>query len=284
MRSRTTLNSCVKLPMKSVYKASTSLDAHMILNLLLHEGIEGRIDGEYLPGGVGELQAMNLVRVMVDEADYERAVQVIETWEAIEVDEEEKSGNKSSAGVSVFLVGVIIGGGLMYWVYNTPVTEGGIDLNGDGVLDEKWIYRDDRISRTEVDRNFDGNADVIYSFDRKGVLKDSKQDDDFDGVFESVFRYEDGVTDTQESDLNQDGNIDLKAKYMYGNLDELIILGEGQDLRKKRQKFKMGKLVSADYDADGDGNYDISYEYDYFEEVRTKSDKRPRIDVNSSRY
>jgi hypothetical protein len=270
--------------MKSVYKASTSLDAHMVLNLLLHEGIEGRIDGEYLPGGVGELQAMNLVRVMVDEVDYERAVRVIEAWEAIEVDEEETSGNRSSGGVSVFLAGVIIGGGLMYWAYNTPVTESGIDLNGDGVLDEKWIYRDDRISRTEVDRNFDGNADVVYSFDRKGVLKDSKQDDDFDGVFESVFRYEDGVIHTQESDLNQDGNIDLKAKYVHGNLDELIILGEGQDSRKKRQKFNMGKLVSADYDADGDGNYDISYEYDYFEEAGTKSDKRPRIDVNSSRY
>ena len=143
----------------------------MVLNLLEQEGILGRVDGQYLSGGVGELQAINLVRVMVDEADYEIAAQVIKAWEAIEVDEEERLKNKSSNGVSVFLMGAVIGGGLIYWASNSPVTEDGIDINGDGVFDEKWIYKDNRISRTEVDRNFDGNVDVIYKFDRKGILK-----------------------------------------------------------------------------------------------------------------
>ena len=269
--------------MKSVYEASTSLDAHMILNLLVQEGIEGRVDGEYLPGGVGELQAINLVRVMVDDSNYEKAARVIKDWEAIEVDKEDRSGNKSSNGVSVFLIGVVVGGGLIYWAYNSPVTEDGIDMNGDGVLDEKWTYKDNRISRTEVDRNFDGNVDVIYNFDRKGILEVSKQDDNFDGIYESVFRFENGLTQTQESDLNQDGNIDYKAQYRYGNIDEIIILGEGQDFRKKRQNFNMWKLISAEYDTDGDGSYDIEYEYDYFEEVKTKSNKRPQIDAATPR-
>lgn len=156
--------------MKSVYEASTSLDAHMILNLLVQEGIEGRVDGGYLPGGVGELQAINVVRVMVDEADYERAAQIIKNWEAIEIEKEERPKNKSSNGASIFLMGAVIGGGLIYWAYNSPVTEDGIDMNGDGVLDERWIYKDHRISRTEVDRNYDGNVDIIYDFDRKGIL------------------------------------------------------------------------------------------------------------------
>jgi hypothetical protein len=264
--------------MKSIYEASTTLDAHMILNLLEQEGILGRVDGQYLSGGVGELQAINLVRVMVDEADYEIAAQVIKAWEAIEVDEEEKLKNKSSNGVSVFLMGAVIGGGLIYWASNSPVTEDGIDINGDGVFDEKWVYKDNRISRTEVDRNFDGNVDVIYKFDRKGILKQSKQDDNFDGFFESVFKFENGLTLTQELDLNQDGNIDHKAQFRYGNIDEIIIFGEGQDFRKKRQKFNMGKLISAEYDTNGDGSYDIEYEYDYFEEVKTKSNKRLPID------
>jgi hypothetical protein len=265
--------------MKSIYEASSTLDAHMILNLLEQEGIQGRVDGEYLPGGIGELQAINLVRVMVDEADYEKAAQVIRDWEAIEVDKEERTKDKTSNGVSVFLIGVVIGGGSIYWAYNSPVTEDGIDMNDDGVLDEKWIYKDNRISRTQVDRNFDGKVDVIYRFDRRGMLKESKQDDDFDGIFESAFIFEDGLTHIQESDLNQDGNIDYKAKYRYGNIDEITILGEGQDFRKKRQKFNMGKLVSAEYDANGDGSYDIKYEYDYFEEVKKKSNKRLQIDV-----
>jgi len=273
----------VRLLMKSIYEASTTLDAHMVLNLLEQEGVQGRVDGEYLPGGVGELQAINLVRVMVDEADYERAAQVIKVWEAIEVDKEERFKNKSSNGVSVFLIGAVIGGGLIYWAYNSPVTEDGIDMNGDGVLDEKWIYKDNRISRTEVDRNFDGNVDVIYNFDRKGILKQSKQDDNFDGIFESVFKFENGLTQTQESDLNQDGNIDHKAQFRYGNIDEIIILGEGQDFRKKRQKFNMGKLISSEYDTNGDGSYDIEYDYDYFEEVKTKSNKRLQSDAAKPR-
>lgn len=265
--------------MKSVYETSTSLDAHMILNLLMQEGIEGRVDGEYLPGGVGELQAINLVRVMVDESNYERAAGVIKAWEAIEVDKEERARIKPSNGVSVFLLGVVVGGGLIYWAYNSPVTEDGIDMNGDGVLDEKWIYKDNRISRTEVDRNFDGNVDVIYNFDRKGILEVSKQDDDFDGTFESVIRFDDGLIQTQESDLNKDGNIDFKVHYRYGNIDEIIILGEGQDVRKKRQNYNMGKLISAEYDTDGDGSYDVEYEYDCLEVVKMQSSKRPQTEA-----
>jgi hypothetical protein len=269
--------------MKSIYEASTALDAHMVLNLLEQEGIQGRVDGEYLPGGVGELQAINLVRVMVDEADSDRAEQVIRDWEAIEVDKGERAKNKTSNGVSVFLIGAVIGGGLIYWAYNSPVTEDGIDMNNDGVLDEKRIYKDNRISRTEVDRNFDGRVDVIYNFDRRGILKESRKDDDFDGIFESTFIFKDGLTHIQESDLNQDGNIDYKAKYRYGNIDEITILGEGQDSRKKRQKFNMGKLLSAEYDANGDGSYDVKYEYDHFEEVKKKSDKHLQFDAATPR-
>ena len=269
--------------MKSVYEASTSLDAHMILNLLAQEGVEGRVDGEYLPGGVGELQAINIVRVMVDEADYERAAQVINDWEAIETEKDEGAKNKPSNGVSLFLLGVVIGGGLIYWVYNAPVTEDGIDVNGDGVVDEKWIYKDHHISRKEVDRNFDGKVDIIYDFNRKGIPKESRQDDNFDGILESVFKFEDGLTQIQESDLNQDGSIDYKAQFKHGNIDEILIIGEGQDFRKKWQKFNMGKLIGAEYDTDGDGNYDIEYEYDYFEEVKKKSNKRLQIDVATPR-
>lgn len=262
--------------MKSIYEASTALDAHMVLNLLEQHGIQGRIDGEYLPGGVGELQAINLVRVMVDEADYERAARVISDWEAIQVVREERTKDAASNRLSVFLAGVVIGGGLIWWTYNSPVTEDGIDLNGDGVLDEKWIYKDNRISRTEADRNLDGKVDIIYTFDRRGMQQGSEQDDNFDGIFESVFIYKDGLTHSLESDLNQDGNVDYKASFRYGNIDEVTILGEGRDVRKKRQKFHMGKLISAEYDINGDGSYDIEYEYDYFEEVKRKSGSVPR--------
>lgn len=257
--------------MKSIYEASTALDAHMVLNLLEQEGIKGRIDGEYLPGGVGEIQAINLVRVMVDESDYEKAGQIISDWEAIEVEKERENTKKPPTGVSAFVFGLIIGGSFILWLYNSPVTEDGIDMNGDGVLDEKWIYRDNRISKTEVDRNFDSKVDIVYYFDRRGILKEAKYDDNFDGIYETEYKYKDGQTHSQSSDLNQDGNIDYRASYKYGNISEIEILGEVPDSRTKKQIFQMGKLISAEYDSTGDGNFDIEYEYDYFEEVKTKS-------------
>ena len=68
--------------MKCVFEASNTLDAYMIFNLLLQEGIQGRVDGEYLAGGIGELQAINLVRVMVAADDYDQAIKIIREWEA----------------------------------------------------------------------------------------------------------------------------------------------------------------------------------------------------------
>lgn len=264
--------------MKSIYEASTALDAHMILNLLEQEGIKGRVDGEYLPGAVGEIQAINLVRVMVDESDYEKASQIIRDWEAIEVEKEEEKTKKPATGVSAFLFGLVLGGSLILWAYNTPVTEDGIDMNGDGVLDEIWIYRDNRISKTEVDRNFDNKIDIVYYFDRRGILKEAKFDDNFDGIYETEYIFKYGLTHSQSSDLNQDGNVDYRAFFKYGDIDEVEILGEGQDSRSKKQKYQMGKLISAELDSNGDGNFDVVYEYDYFEEVKMKSYKRLQFD------
>ena len=158
-----------------------------------------------------------------------------------------------------------------------------IDMNGDGELDEKWIYRDNRISKTEVDRNFDRKVDIVYYFDRKGILKEAKYDDNFDGIYETEYKYKNGLTNTQSTDLNQDGNVDHKASFKYGDIDEFDISGEGGDLRMKRQKFRMGKLISAEFDSDGDGNFDIEYEYDYFEEVKTKSSKRLHVEAAKPR-
>jgi hypothetical protein len=64
--------------MKTVYRAANTIEAHIILNLLRQLGIDGYINGEYLQGAMGELPAIDLVRVMVQDEDYTAALAIIE--------------------------------------------------------------------------------------------------------------------------------------------------------------------------------------------------------------
>ena len=103
--------------MKCVYEASGTLDAHMILNLLEQQRIYGRIDGEYLQGGVGELQAMGLVRVMVSEHDYAEARRIVREWESIQPAVESAIPETRPFGeLKIFILGAIFGAGIMYWM------------------------------------------------------------------------------------------------------------------------------------------------------------------------
>ena len=68
--------------MKLVYQAQNTIEAHMVSGFLEQEGIVTKVDGEYLQGGVGLLQAIDLIRVMVDDQDYDAAIKLVEEWDA----------------------------------------------------------------------------------------------------------------------------------------------------------------------------------------------------------
>lgn len=89
----------------------------MVLNLLQSYGIDGQIEGEHLQGGVGELPAMNTVRVLVADAEAERAVRVIDDWQA-ENPVEVAVGDSHirhdyAAFFLVFVLGVVVGVAVM---------------------------------------------------------------------------------------------------------------------------------------------------------------------------
>ena len=68
--------------MKSVFDASNNIEAHLVMHQLQQAGINARIEGEHLQGGIGELAASGNVRVLVDPKDETEARLVIEDWEA----------------------------------------------------------------------------------------------------------------------------------------------------------------------------------------------------------
>jgi len=95
--------------MRTVFEASNAVEAHMILHLLQQSGIEGRVDGEHLLGAMGELPAMGLVRVVVDDNDVRRAKQVIADWESHQRDEFPNEPPQSRLDVGSILLGMVIG-------------------------------------------------------------------------------------------------------------------------------------------------------------------------------
>ena len=174
---------------------------------------------------------------------------------------------------------MLAGVGGMYWAYHSPTSEQGVDYNRDGMVDEKWTYVDDRLARTEVDRNRDGEVDLVHRFDRRGIVYKTDMDNDFDGRFETQHRYQHGNLHLSEADVDQDGDIDYRARFEHGVLDEIELIDADAGVVRKKQRYSMDKLESAEYDADGDGIADVSYEYDFYEEVT----RQARVDGRKPR-
>jgi hypothetical protein len=68
--------------MRTLYEASSAVEAHLLKDLLAQEGVPASIHGEFLQGAMGELPAAGLVRLMVADEHYAAGRAVIERWEA----------------------------------------------------------------------------------------------------------------------------------------------------------------------------------------------------------
>jgi hypothetical protein len=257
--------------MKNVFDAANSIEAYMIRNLLEQAGVEARVEGEYLQGGVGELPAGGLVRVLVADQDVAAARSVIAEWDARQERMEPVPQSRGARGFGGFVLGVLAGTALVIWAYHTPVTEDGIDYDDNGTLDERHHYQGDRLHRVEQDRNLDGKTDFIQIYNLRGLIDYTRADDDFDGDFETKITYVRGNPVRKEADTNGDGMTDLRADYVDGVLAEVELFGPDGRTPRKRQRFDLGRLVSAEYDADADGRLDTRYEYDIFGEIARKT-------------
>ena len=66
--------------MKTVLHALDLIEANLVKGLLENEGIACNVVGEYLQGAIGELPTNGLIRVVVNEEDYDQANEIIEGW------------------------------------------------------------------------------------------------------------------------------------------------------------------------------------------------------------
>jgi hypothetical protein len=255
--------------MKSLYQASNAVEAHMILDLLRQQGLAGRVDGEYLQGGIGELPAAGLVSVMVAEQDYAAAKEIVDKWDMAQpLHEPASTARKASSRFNAFMIGLVAGIALSYAYYQSPVTAEGTDHNGDGVLDDRWTYaRSDRPLRNEVDRNLDGKIDYIARFSRFGTIVSGEDDDDFDGVFESRMTYRQGNPELIETDTDGDGFRDLRTNFEHGVHVSTEYIYPATGRPQKIEYYKASKITYAELDTNKDGKMDKRIRYDEIGEI-----------------
>jgi Putative prokaryotic signal transducing protein len=68
--------------MKTVCEASNVIEGHLLLGLMRQQGLEAQLLGEHLQGAIGLLPVSGLLRLVVDDADLERAQALVRAWES----------------------------------------------------------------------------------------------------------------------------------------------------------------------------------------------------------
>ena len=253
--------------MVTIFEAKNLAEAHMVLHMLQQAGLSGRVDGEYLQGAAGKLQATGLIRVKIIESDFEQAKTVIQQWDAMRPSEEEPVPAKKSSHVGTGIFGFLSGLLVAALFYNTPITHDSYDHNGDNIIDQKWTYVDGYLSKLEWDRNFDGELDYISKYDRIGTVQSAKSDEDFNGTFESSSRHKnDNIVETG-SDTNGDGFKDMRLKFNYGVLETMTFLNPTTKKPIKVVHYTSFKAKSAEVDTTDDGVLDSKYKYNNTEDV-----------------
>lgn len=68
--------------MQRIYEPQDTMEGELLQAMLASEGIEAYLTGQHLAGAVGELPACGLLGLLVDDAQAERAQQLIAAYNA----------------------------------------------------------------------------------------------------------------------------------------------------------------------------------------------------------
>lgn len=250
--------------MRSVYSASSLLDARMVADQLQREGIHAEIFGGYLQGGAGELPATGLVRVMVADEDLDRAARIVAEWERTTTERDNEhltasSRAKTLAGFTLGLITGIAGTWLYVSLPEQPRQTLYYDYNGDRRVDG-WRERvNEQTVESRRDRNFDGVVDAWWYYDEHGRVARARRDDDFDGNAEFTLGYRNNQRHQGTVDANDDGVAEYQLYYEHGLLARKEILDPDSGALVSRLHYRNGKhLEKVERDTDGDGVIDTT--------------------------
>ena len=263
--------------MRTVYEAANAIEAHMLLDLLRQQGLTAQILGEHLQGGIGELPAAGLVRLVIDEADFDAARAVIDRWESAQPAETARPPPTAAPGSwRRFSLGLVAGIG-MSWVFCqwVDVTTGAQADHASGTSgDALAAAQSPRPANApsgpttrELDRNLDGKIDFVGHYDEEGNIDSADADEDFDGTFETHMRFHEGMVELYEVDTDGDGVTDRRLHFERGMMTTTETLNPATGLPLRVDYYRLGVLVKADVDTDRDGRLDTRFFYTPLGEV-----------------
>jgi len=64
-----------------IFSATSTTEAHLLKGLLAQHGIEAEVTGHYLQGAFGELPVTNMIQILVDSNDEQRARDIIDRYD-----------------------------------------------------------------------------------------------------------------------------------------------------------------------------------------------------------
>lgn len=262
--------------MKTLYEAANALEAHMLADVLKQEGITAQVMGSLLPGAVGELPAAGLVRLVVEEDDFDRARAAIARWEATQVTEPSSPAVRPAVAGSGWrwgLGGLVLGAGLCFAVVRLPTGQTEFDHNRDSLVDERWtLSLAGLIVGVEQDRNFDNRMDLRLHYDATGELDTEERDDDFDGHFESRTWYRTNLPQRTEADTDGDRLIDSVTHFTHGVATRMDTLEPRSGQPVRIEHLRLGRLDRVERDTDQDGVIDTREHYNALGQV-TRSER-----------
>lgn len=251
---------------EKVYECTLALEAQMICDLLARAGISARVDGEYLAGVAGEMPLGAAVKVRVAPERAKEAREVIAEWEKLQPPPDATPPAPRAAWLSPmwFATGLIVGGLAAMWLLRTPHSSDGVDYDADGDHEIVFFYSGRTPSRTEFDRNNDGDIDGRWHFDIRGFDKSFEGDDDFDGEFETRVELERGEWKLARIDRSGDGRPDEIQHFRHGIIFAVHRLDIESGRLVSRENYEKGARTSVESDRDGDGTFEQRIEFDRF--------------------
>ena len=219
------------------------------------------------------------LRVQVDDADFERALRVLDEGPDADVSQprEPMPPVGSRIPVGLFVAGFVTLGVLVFAGYqlNENRSRAGFgpveqtydsDSNHDGRPDRFATYRNGYAVHSTMDRNFDGKPDEWEFYEGEGNIQRIEEDQNFDGKVDCWFAYKNGQVTSSKSDTDFNGLVDCVGAFENGIPTRADYAPNESGVVTRREILKNGILTEEWVDENRDGIFDYKILFDPFGE------------------